>query len=685
MDRDEKVSSLRAEAGALVKANQLEQAKEKFLSILALRPGDVDTLFVLAQLCEVQRRFEEALDYLSQALIKKPEIAMLWMRRGVVHMRRGDYDLAVSDLEHAVKLAPNSADMLNELGIAYSQSQRKNKRTLALKVFERSVGLAPQNVGMLNNYGNILTELGRPREALPVFERARQLAPNHAAIHHNLGQTFSALKAFAQAEPHFRRAIELKFSFAEAHENLGHSLMRMKRYREALSSFKDALALMGQTTPARTRVLGQALLAKMYLCDDEDFDLMWGELVEGLRRGGSVYSPFPMLALTDDPGLLREIHERYVKTQAFSEDTFVRPQVRRPGRIRLGYFSGDFHDHATMHLMAELFEHHDRARFELVAFSFGPPSDGPWRRRAVAAFDSFLDVSAMTTTELVKKAREVELDIAIDLKGFTADHRAEIFAQRVAPIQINFLGYPSTMGMSSMDYILADEVIIPAELRGFYREEVLNLPNSYQPNCRQRDISTEPMTRAEFGLPDEIEGRFVYASFNAHYKITPEMFRCWLDILREVDGSVLWMLVTDHDARENLRRRASLHGVDPSRVIFADSVPVDKHLARLRFADLMLDTFPYNAHTTASDALRVGLPVLTRRGRSFPSRVAASLILTAGEGAGFVTDDIAQYRDIAVSEGRRPKGERVRAEGLAESVLFDAARFALALEQRLKR
>jgi predicted O-linked N-acetylglucosamine transferase (SPINDLY family) len=330
--------------------------------------------------------------------------------------------------------------------------------------------------------------------------------------------------------------------------------------------------------------------------------------------------------------------------------------------------------------MAELFESHDRGRFELIAVSFGPPSDDPWRRRAVAAFDAFHDVSLMSNREIAKFARTLELDVAIDLKGYTADHRAEIFVHRVAPIQINYLGYPATLGMASMDYILGDPIVIGDPQH--YTEEVLRLPGCYQPNCKTRAVASGEVRRADFGLPDEA---FVFCSFNAQYKITPTMFDAWMTILRQVEGSVLWVLVTGDEARRNLLAEAERRGVSAGRIVFASPLPVERHLQRIPLADLMLDTSPYGAHTTGSDCLRMGVPIVTLRGQSFAARVCASLLHAVGL-EGLVAESRDEYVRLAVELGRDARGEGLRTvtsklkRASEEATLFDPRSLARALE-----
>jgi len=389
--------------------------------------------------------------------------------------------------------------------------------------------------------------------------------------------------------------------------------------------------------------------------------------------------------MADDPAWHLRLAQAYARARHPS-DKRLGPLPAWPAhpRIRVGYFSADFHNHATAWLMAELFEQHDRTRFEWWAFSFGPASDDPIRHRLEATFDHFVDVRGQSDEAVARLARSLEIDIAVDLKGFTQDQRAGIFAQRAAPVQVNYLGYPGSMGMAEMDYLLADPHVLPDELKPACSEQVVRLPHCYQPNDRQRRAAATP-TRASQGLP---EAGTVFCCFNNNYKITPEVFGLWMDILRDVPGSVLWLYLRHSTAQTRLRHEAQQRGVDPQRLVFATTLPQAEHLARYPLADLFLDTLPYNAHTTASDALWMGLPVLTRRGQSFASRVAASL-LHAVDLPELVTDSPEAYRALAVALAQQPERlARMRAHLLSQRdrlPLFDTPRLARAIEQAYTR
>ena len=355
------------------------------------------------------------------------------------------------------------------------------------------------------------------------------------------------------------------------------------------------------------------------------------------------------------------------------------PELRahaRHDKIRVGYYSADFHDHPTAYLIAELFERHDRTKFELTAFSFGPQRNDAMRRRLAAAFDRFIDVSGNDDTQVAALSRELAIDIAIDLKGYTHGSRPGIFAARAAPLQVGYLGYPGTMGASYIDYLIADRTLIPPESQRHYCEQIIYLPDSYQVNDGQRAIAERSLTREQAGLPPT---GFVYCCFNNNYKITRAAFDGWMRILERVDGSVLWLLEGSAAAAGNLLREAQARGISPERLVFAKRMPMPEHLARQRLADILLDTLPCNAHTTASDALWAGLPVLTRAGESFAGRVAASLLNAIGLPE-LVTKTQEQYEALAVELAEHPQrllDLRLRLERNRRTApLFDTRRFA---------
>jgi predicted O-linked N-acetylglucosamine transferase (SPINDLY family) len=450
-------------------------------------------------------------------------------------------------------------------------------------------------------------------------------------------------------------------------------------YPEALADLRHLVQLRGDT---EAMVLAaNVLFAQACMCDWADWSHQSPQLSAVQPNQTVATAPLRWLVLTDNHEAHKTASARYAALICPPDDRLGPIGARAANdRIRVGYFSADFHDHATMRLMAELFELHERRHFEWYAFSFGPSTEDSLQLRARSAFDHFLDVQHLSPVETATLARELQIDIAVDLKGFTRDARAQIFALRAAPVQVNYIGYPGSMPTGFHDYIVADPVVIPDDLKIHYAEKVVRLPEGYQVNDRQRQVSARPFSRQECGLP---EGAFVFVCFNAVHKILPDVFASWMRILKAVPGSVLWLFEGNKWAPENLRSQAKRLGVNPDRLVFAANLPNAEHMARLPLADLFLDTSPYNAHTTASDALWMGVPLITRIGQSFAARVAASLLTAVGLPE-LIAHTPEEYEALAISIAQDP----ARMEGLkqhlqaqrASAPLFDTARFARHME-----
>lgn len=519
-------------------------------------------------------------------------------------------------------------------------------------------------------------ELGPARQA---YAQCLRLQPEHAQALHLLGVTFAQTGDAARGAALMERALRLEPGDAAAWSNRGNALEDLRRHADALACYERAWAL----DAAIDYLPGHRLRSRLQVARWEGWDAAVADAAARVRQGARAAMPFDLLSIVDDPALHRRCAEVYARDRCSADGALgplPSPAARAPGRrIHVGYFSSDFYEHATLHLMLEMLERHDRSRFELTAFSFGPYRDDAWRQRLTHCVDRLVDVHTLSDREAAALARRLGVDIAVDLKGHTNSARAGIFGFRAAPLQLAFLGYPGSFGSPMMDYAIADRTVVPDSGLAHWTERVVRLPGCYQPNMARREVAPLP-SRAAAGLP---AGAFVYASFNASYKITPAVWAGWMRILRRVPGSVLWLLAAPGPAREALAAHAAAAGVAPSRLVWADAVPTAEHLARLPLADLMLDTHPYGAHTTASDALRMGLPVLTRAGDSFASRVAASLLHTIGLPE-LVTTEPQTYEDLAVVLATHPPllaSLRARiAPGVAASGLHDAARFARRLE-----
>jgi predicted O-linked N-acetylglucosamine transferase (SPINDLY family) len=619
------------------------------------------------------RRFEDALDSYECALKLDPGYAEACNNRGDTLQELGRFEEALDSFEHAVKLKPGYAEAYYNRGNTLLGLKRFEA---ALDSYERALKLKPSFAEAYNNRGNTLRELMRFEDALGSFERALKLKPDYAEAHCNRGNTLRGLRRFEDALDSFERALKLNPGFAEAYKSRGSTLRALGRFEEALESYERALNL----RPDLDWLYGVWLQFRKHRCEWKELDSHIGYLIGKVKQQRKATRPFALLALTDSLEIQRQAAQILVDAR-YPEAPSRPPLKRRAGnRIRIGYYSADYQDHATSYLMAELFERHDRGRFELVGISYGPDNCDEMRMRLSAAFDHFVDVRTKTDGEVAALSRDLGIDIAVDLKGFTEEARTGIFSRRAAPIQVNYLGYPGTMAALYMDYIVADPILIPPESREHYAEKIVYLPNSYQANDRKRRISDREFTRTELGLPPT---GFVFCCFNNSFKITPNTFDGWMRVLKQVEGSVLWLFEDHETAADNLRREAEARGVEPARLVFARRMPLPEHLARHRLADLFIDTLPYNAHTTASDALWAGLPVLTRIGESFAGRVAASLLNAVGLPE-LINATQEQYEAMAVALA----GNATRLAELKEKLsrnrlttpLFDTVRFTKHLE-----
>jgi protein O-GlcNAc transferase len=597
------------------------EALASYEEALRLKPGYAQAHYSCGVALRALNRLEEALASYDRALALRPQDSNSHNNRGVVLQALGRMEEALASYDRALAVKPDDADVHLNRGHALEALGRLEE---ALASYGRALALRPGSAEAHGSCGNVLKHLGRLEEALGSYERALAIRPDYAEVHNNRGIVLQGLQRAEEALESHRRASALSPGAAVYHHSLGNALVRLRRRDEALASYTQALAI----EPDRAWLRGDWLHARMQLCDWRGIDSQLARLLGEPVESSKAILPFHALAVSDSPALQRQWAHAWVSDRFARQSPLSALRARARGeRIRIGYFSADFRNHATAYLAAGLFEQHDRSRFEVLAFSFGPRQPDEMRGRLTQAFDRFLEVGGRSDPEIAQLSRELQIDIAVDLKGFTEDARPGIFFHRAAPIQVNYLGYPGTLAASFMDYIVADPTLIPPQSREHYAERIAYLPHSYQPNDRKREIAARDFAREELGLP---RAAVVFCCFNSAYKITPDTFGSWMRILKSVDGSVLWLLSDSPAMAANLKREAEERGIASSRLVFAPRLPAPEHLARQRAADLFLDTYPYNAHTTASDALWAGLPVLTRSGDSFAARVAGSLLRAAG-------------------------------------------------------
>lgn len=622
-----------------------------------------------------EQRFDAALEHADAMIAIAPEQAAVSAARAEAYFRKGEFVRSADDFAKAHTLKPDDPEYLFRFGDALVRAgDRENAEACFLAALQRD----PLHLNALLALGELCEMLGRPRETAQYVLEAVKHNPDSARACHVAGRFLHFYGDRAEASQFFVQAIKNDPKLPEPYRVLANYLRDANNMTDAVTMYDTLLLNVPDDAIARAeRAHCLAYLNDWTTPGYTDFDPGTEAQLD------TVSGPWMYLAMEDDAAnLLRRCRTYAAKTLANVVETPVAP--RNNDKIRVGYFSADFHDHATMHLIAGVLEAHDKDAFEIVAFSFGPDLQDEMRDRAVAAVDTFIDISGMSDFAAAQLARQHDLDIAIDLKGFTANTRMGIFGHRVAPAQITWLGFPGPTGMTAMDYIIADAVVIPPELERHYSEKVIALPGSYQPNDRSRPLPDASLTRADVGLPQDA---FVFASFNATYKLSPAEFDIWMDLLHQVEGSVLWQLDGGDTSCENLRRAAEARGIDPSRLIFAPRVKLAPHLSRLALADLFLDTFNCNAHTTASDALWAGVPVLTVQGEQFAARVAASLASAAGIPE-TICDSAAAYTATALELARDPaRLSELRQRLIANRhscSLFDTEGFARKLEDALR-
>ena len=596
---------------------------------------------------------------------------------GLIHLQRGQLDAAVQRIGQAIAVNPAAPEAHSNQAHALQGLRRFEE---ALAACDRALALAPDHPEALNNRGNALLDLGRPAAALASYDRALAVRATFPQAHSNRGNALRALGRLPEALESYRRALQLWPDFPAALDNCGRVLRDLKRYDEAAPLFARLLAV----APNQPYAPGLLFDTRLNCCEWTGYDAMSAALAAAIDRGERVDAPQSFVSHALQPMAQLKCAELYC---AAEWPDVAAPLPARPGneasgqRIHVCYLSADLHEHATAHLMAGLFEAHDRARFEVTAVSFGPDDGSPLRARLTRSFERFLDVRDRSDREVAEMLRGLGVDIAVDLKGYTAANRAGILARRAAPVQVNYLGFPCSMGAPFIDYMIADRHVVPARHETAYREKIVRLPDSYQVNDDKRQIDDVTPSRATLGLPSS---GFVFCSFNNSFKVRPHIFEVWMRLLRDVDGSVLWLLDDNAAATASLRREAERRGVAASRLIFAPRQSLSAHLARHRAADLFLDTFPYTAHTTASDALWAGLPLVTLQGETFASRVGASLLQAVGLPE-LVTGSLADYealaRELAITPARLARlRDRLGRQNQALP-LFDTDRFRRHIEQ----
>ena len=695
-------------AVALHQAGDLAAAEKLYQDVLSLHADNFDANHLLGVLRAQQRRYDQAQTLIERAIGVRPGDPAALASYGKVQMALGDFAGALKSYDRALAAHPNNPDLLYARGNALRET---GDLAAAEQSYLAATRAQPGFADAWSNLGAVLGQLGRSSEALACLERATSLAPGLPQAWNNRATLLCELNRFAEAIESASRAIALRPGFAEAFANRGSAHWRLNKIPAALADFNQALAidpdLLGALSnrakllwsetcdyelarrdlehllrldPDFPQARGDLFYARASIADWSRFDDDVQALSRAVRAGQPAVQPFIFQACASSSADLLSCATLHAAREYPPQPPLAPATAHERPKIRLGYVCGEFRGHATSYLSVGLFEHHDRGAFEVIGFDNGAGDDSSTRKRLESAFDRIIAISGMSDGRAAERIRAEEVDILVDLNGYYGAHRMGVFAHRPAPLQVNWLGFPGTLGAPYIDYIIADRIVIPEDEQRFFTERVVWLPGSYQVNDDKRRIAAKTPSRAEMGLPGDA---FVFCNFNQPYKLSPAQLQAWLAILAHVPHSVLWLWANNPTFELNVKLFAAHHGIAMERIVIAGPAPVEDHLARLKLADLFLDSLPYNAHTTASDALWAGVPVLTLTGTTFAGRVATSLLVAAGLPE-LVTATPKEYEIRAIELAHDPRSLRVLRDRIVAArnncCLFDTERFCRNIE-----
>jgi len=598
----------------------LEKAIEAYRKAIAIKPDYAGAYYNMANALKEQGNLEEAVVSYGKALSFKPDHADAHNNLGNVLKEQGNLEEAVVSYGKALSFKPDYVMAYYNMGHAFQDQGNLEK---AIEAFRKAIVIKPDYAEAHNNMGRTLQDQGNLEGAIVSYCKALSLKPDYVMAYYNMGHALQEQGNLEKAIEAYSKVIAIKPDYTDAHYNMANALREQGNLEKAIEAIGKALAI----RPDYESLVAQKLHWQAHICD-------WNSIAKDLKRVPELgitkkhVPPFALLSLEDS--LDRHLTRSKIYAKAKYSQKVLLPKdkpSKRPKRIRIGYFSTDFKEHPVAYLIAKVLEQHNRDQFEVFGYSIYGSSSCIMRQRLKKSFDSFTDVQSMSDRDIALQARQDKIDIAVDLNGHTRYARTGIFAYRAAPIQINYLGYPGSMGMEFIDYIVADQHLIPSGSQKHFSEKQIYLPNTYMPTDDSRELSQKPMNRNDMGLPDDA---FVFCCFNNNYKISPNEFDIWMRLLTKVEKSVLWLRKSNQISKINMKNEAQKRKVDPSRIVFADKLPMDEHLARHKLADLFIDTFAFNAHTTATEALWAGLPVVTKIGLGFAARVAGSLLNAVG-------------------------------------------------------
>ena len=653
--------------------NQFNEALKSYELAIFFQPNYVEAYFECAQLNSQLQHYENALSYYNKILSVDNTIFEAYFNRGNLLKKLNRYDEALENYDKANELNPRFCALYYNIAIIQNEQKKFDK---AIDNYKKAIEINPKYKEAYINQGNIFTELYRFDESLNAFNAAINLDPFCAVSYNNIGIIYQKIGDISKGLHNFEKAISINPEYIDARYNRGNIFFEIGRFEEALVDYE----YIQKNNKEVDYLFGSIVHAKLNMCDWSDFDENISKITDSINRNFKIISCVLSLALIQSPSMQRRVAEIWSSNSYTPNDSLgTFPLNNKNNKITIGYFSADFREHPVSYLTAELFELHDRTKFEVIGFYTGPKDFSEMHHKISSSFDKFINISELSDIDAAKLSRSLGIDIAIDLTGITNNERVGIFSCRAAPIQISYIGYLGTLGASYYDYLIADKTIIPASLQKYYTEKIIYL-NSFQVNDTRRIISDKVFTRSDLNLP---EFGFIFCCFNNNFKISPIMFNVWMNILKRVPESVLLVLANSKLTERNLRNEASIRGVASDRIIFSNRLSRGDYLSRYKIPDLFLDTFPYNAGTTASDALWSGLPVLTYMGQTFSSRVAASILNSIGLPE-LISTSFSEYEQKAVEIALSPdKHELIKNQLVNNKItskLFDTKSFVNNIE-----
>ncbi|MFL2821955.1 MAG: tetratricopeptide repeat protein [Alphaproteobacteria bacterium] len=675
-DNPNDINCLKVLGSSYHKSNNLNAALSIYNKLINLDPNNVKVLDNIGFILTAKKDFIKAEKVYRNAYEINPQNSSSYLNFLSILQKLNKTEEILVECHKLIQLNPNDAQLLCYLGDAY---QKQSKFEDAETAFLKAIEINPLSAKIHLNYGNILEKLDKDALAIRSYNKSIELNPKQVEAYNNLGHVYRKFELEAHAEASFEKALNIDPKCAQAYFNLGNLYYDHQHNEKAVYNYDNALRL----DDTIDDLMGISLFSKARICDWTDRKEKIDKIIKKINNKEKVITPFPLISLIDNPKIQKENAEIYSKK--FPKNFIVNKHriINKSNKIKIGYFSPDFRQHPIAYSVSELFETHNREEFEVHAFYFGRDTQDKEYFRIKKGVDKFHNIANYTDKSAVALSNNEKIDIAVDLCCYTARHRTNIFAMSAAPIQATFL-YAGTMGTNYYDYIIADKTIIPETHKKYYREDILYLP-SWQANETKKPVSTEIMTKKDFGIPDEA---FVFCSFNNSFKISPEAFDLWAKILNQVKKSVLVLISKNQTTIQNLKNEIKLRGIDPNRLIFVENMESSRHLARLKLMDLSLDTFPCNGGVTSSDSVRMGVPVLTYIGNSFVSRVAAS-VLNALDLNELIAKSHKEYVKIAIEIAKDPKLlsflKKKLEKNSQNSVLFNTKLYCKHLEDAFKK